>query len=272
MFENEKNDKSIEDLLKGVLGKLDKLLQDSKNMDKKILEDDELTETLKSLGCNTQEKLDAARFVMNPIITTMCDCIDDLPNLADIINDSQKKELYNLFEDRLSALVKLGLKTGIKYSEDRIKEMSVLSEPETKKIVPGETYTFDNNTHLTPEEFVDECLSDSRLELDKFLENKGIDKEKVVALGVRTIRNSDNGEVEDIKVYNVYSGEEVEWESLDEKLRGALIREMRASGEDDIAKILDEKNNKKDDNKPGITKDEFLDFFSDLLRGMDGER
>lgn len=274
MFENEKDNKTVEDLLRGVLGKLERLLQDSKEMDKKIAEDDELTEALKSLGCNTQKELDAARFVINPIITTMCDCIDDLPNLADIINNSQKKELYDLFGNRLTELVKIGLEVGIKYSEDKIKEISTLSEAETKKVVPGECYAFDKNIHSTPEEFLDECLSDSRIELDKFLDSKGIDKENVVALGVRTIRDSENGEVEDVKVYNVYSGEEVEWETLDKKLREALVREMKANGENDIARILDEKDNKEedDDNKIGITKDEFFDFFSDLLRGMDGER
>ncbi len=50
--------------------------------------------------------------------------------------------------------------------------------------------------------------------------------------------------------------------------------EIRAEGEEDIARILTEKDKKKvkKSNTIGVSEDEFLDFFSDILNGMDGDR
>lgn len=292
MMENndKRNDKELEELIEKVFGKMSALMLNSVFLGRKIEKDEELTKALKEqVGCNNDESLEAARFIINPVTTSTCDFIKEMPNLADIINDSGKKRFFELFnEEQLTKLMELGIILGVKYSKETFKELTTLSSKEEKveekeKEKPKKTlsltlkdiYGYNNEGYSSPEEFVEDCLKSSQKELNDFLDKKDIDidKEKIVALGVRTIKNA-RGVVKDVKVYDIYTKEEVDWDSLDSALKEALISEIRAEGEEDIARILAEKDRKKENesNNVGVGKNEFLDFFSDILKGMDGER
>lgn len=281
MIENndKRNDKELEELIEKVFGKMSALMLNSVFLGKKIKEDEELTKVLKQqIGCDNDESLEAARFIINPVTTSTCDFIKEMPNLADIINDSGKKHFFDLFnEEQLAKLMEVGIALGIKYSKEMLKELTTLSSKEEEK--PKKTlslkdiYNYNDKDYSSPEEFVEDCLESSQKELNNFLDKKeDIDKERIIALGVRTIRDT-KGVAKDVKVYDIYTKEEVDWDSLDSALKETLISEIRAGGEEDIARILAEKDNKKEEsNNVGVDKNEFLDFFSDILKGMDGER
>lgn len=283
MIENndKRNDKELEELIEKVFGKMSALMLNSVFLGKKIKEDEELTKVLKQqIGCDNDESLEAARFIINPVTTSTCDFIKEMPNLADIINDSGKKHFFDLFnEEQLAKLMEVGIALGIKYSKETLKELTSLSSEEKEEEKPKKAlslkdiYNYSDKDYSSPEEFVEDCLESSQKELNNFLDKKeDIDKERIIALGVRTIRDT-KGVAKDVKVYDIYTKEEVDWDSLDSALKETLISEIRAGGEEDIARILAEKDNKKEEsNNVGVDKNEFLDFFSDILKGMDGER
>lgn len=283
MIENndKRNDKELEELIEKVFGKMSALMLNSVFLGKKIKEDEELTKVLRQqVGCDNDESLEAARFIINPVTTSTCDFIKEMPNLADIINDSGKKHFFDLFnEEQLAKLMEVGIALGIKYSKEMLKELTTLSSEEKEAEKPKKAlslkdiYNYSDKDYSSPEEFVEDCLESSQKELNNFLDKKeDIDKERIIALGVRTIRDT-KGVAKDVKVYDIYTKEEVDWDSLDSALKETLISEIRAGGEEDVARILAEKDNKKEEsNNVGVDKNEFLDFFSDILKGMDGER
>lgn len=283
MIENndKRNDKELEELIEKVFGKMSALMLNSVFLGKKIKEDEELTKVLKQqIGCDNDESLEAARFIINPVTTSTCDFIKEMPNLADIINDSGKKHFFDLFnEEQLAKLMEVGIALGIKYSKEMLKELTTLSSEEKEAEKPKKAlslkdiYNYSDKDYSSPEDFVEDCLESSQKELNNFLDKKeDIDKERIIALGVRTIRDT-KGVAKDVKVYDIYTKEEVDWDSLDSALKETLISEIRAGGEEDVARILAEKDNKKEEsNNVGVDKNEFLDFFSDILKGMDGER
>ena len=288
MIENndKRNDKELEELIEKVFGKMSALMLNSVFLGRKIEKDEELTKVLKQqVGCNSDESLEAARFIINPVTTSTCDFIKEMPNLADIINDSGKKHFFDLFnEEQLAKLMEVGIALGIKYSKEMLKELTTLSSKEEEKEKEEEKpkkalslkdiYNYSDKDYSSPEEFVEDCLESSQKELNDFLNKKeDIDKERIIALGVRTIKDT-QGVAKDVKVYDIYTKEEVDWDSLDSALKETLISEIRAEGEEDVARILAEKDKKKEknSNNVGVDKNEFLDFFSDILKGMDGER
>lgn len=285
MMENndKRNDKELEELIEKVFGKMSTLMLNSVFLGRKIEKDEELTKILKEqIGCNDDESLEAARFIINPVTTSACDFIKEMPNLADIINDAGKKHFFDLFnEEQLAKLMEMGIILAIKYSKETFKELTTLSSKEEEKEAekPKKTlslkdiYNYNDKEYSSPEEFVEDCLESSQKELNDFLNKQDIGKEGIVALGVRTIKDT-KGVVKDVKVYDIYTKEEVDWDSLSSGLKEALISEIRAEGEEDIARILAEKDRKKENksNNVGVGKNEFLDFFSDILKGMDGER
>ncbi len=192
------NDKEIEDMIERALNKVSASMLNILKLNKQMQEDEQLTKILKEqIGCNNDDLLSAARLIINPIASSICDFIRDMPNLADTINESGNGQFLDMFnEEKLARLVQIAIALGVGYSKETIKELVTLSSEEEEKEEPKEEpkkrlalrdlYNYDDKDYSSPEEFIEDCLKSSQKELDDFLDKEDIDKERVVALRLRT--------------------------------------------------------------------------------------
>ena len=254
-----------------------KHLENYKTVKSEIEQDDCLVEELKEAGLN-EKQITVAKDIMMPFTSAMTSFVSELPPISQITK-FKKEEIELLGEENLPLVIYAALMKGIEYSSDLILDRCGMS-------VEDRTNAF---------------LDKSRKEVEDYAEKMGIDPNRIIPVGLRTAKDPQTNELISVDIYNISTGKEIHWNDLHEKVREAMIEQLKSDGDDKVLEILEkkfgklteeDKLNKEDfktrtrkinlddgtigevpieeENHPEASLDEFFDFFSDVLKGIGG--
>lgn len=213
-----------------------------------------------------------------PFTSAMTSFVSELPPISQITK-FKKEEIELLGEENLPLVIYAALMKGIEYSSDLILDRCGMS-------VEDRTNAF---------------LDKSRKEVEDYAEKMGIDPNRIIPVGLRTAKDPQTNELISVDIYNISTGKEIHWNDLHEKVREAMVEQLKSDGDDKVLEILEkkfgklteeDKLNKEDfktrtrkinlddgtigevpieeENHPEASLDEFFDFFSDVLKGIGG--
>lgn len=254
-----------------------KHLENYKTVKSEIEQDDCLVEELKEVGLN-EKQITVAKDIMMPFTSAMTSFVSELPPISQITK-FKKEEIELLGEENLPLVIYAALMKGIEYSSDLILDRCGMS-------VEDRTNAF---------------LDKSRKEVEDYAEKMGIDPNRIIPVGLRTAKDPQTNELISVDIYNISTGKEIHWNDLHEKVREAMVEQLKSDGDDKVLEILEkkfgklteeDKLNKEDfktrtrkinlddgtigevpieeENHPEASLDEFFDFFSDVLKGIGG--
>ena len=254
-----------------------KHLENYKTVKSEIKQDDCLVEELKEAGLN-EKQITVAKDIMMPFTSAMTSFVSELPPISQITK-FKKEEIELLGEENLPLVIYAALMKGIEYSSDLILDRCGMS-------VEDRTNAF---------------LDKSRKEVEDYAEKMGIDPNRIIPVGLRTAKDPQTNEPISVDIYNISTGKEIHWNDLHEKVREAMVEQLKSDGDDKVLEILEkkfgklteeDKLNKEDfktrtrkinlddgtigevpieeENHPEASLDEFFDFFSDVLKGIGG--
>lgn len=254
-----------------------KHLENDKTVKSEIEQDDCLVEELKEAGLN-EKQITVAKDIMMPFTSAMTSFVSELPPISQITK-FKKEEIELLGEENLPLVIYAALMKGIEYSSDLILDRCGMS-------VEDRTNAF---------------LDKSRKEVEDYAEKMGIDPNRIIPVGLRTAKDPQTNELISVDIYNISTGKEIHWNDLHEKVREAIVEQLKSDGDDKVLEILEkkfgklteeDKLNKEDfktrtrkinlddgtigevpieeENHPEASLDEFFDFFSDVLKGIGG--
>lgn len=254
-----------------------KHLENYKTVKSEIEQDDCLVEELKEAGLN-EKQITVAKDIMMPFTSAMTSFVSELPPISQITK-FKKEEIELLGEENLPLVIYAALMKGIEYSSDLILDRCGMS-------VEDRTNAF---------------LDKSRKEVEDYAEKMGIDPNRIIPVGLRTAKDPQTNELISVDIYNISTGKEIHWNDLHEKVREAMVEQLKSDGDDKVLEILEkkfgklteeDKLNKEDfktrtrkinlddgtigevpieeENHPEASLDEFFDFFSDVLKGIGG--
>lgn len=254
-----------------------KHLENYKTVKSEIKQDDCLVEELKEAGLN-EKQITVAKDIMMPFTSAMTSFVSELPPISQITK-FKKEEIELLGEENLPLVIYAALMKGIEYSSDLILDRCGMS-------VEDRTNAF---------------LDKSRKEVEDYAEKMGIDPNRIIPVGLRTAKDPQTNELISVDIYNISTGKEIHWNDLHEKVREAMVEQLKSDGDDKVLEILEkkfgklteeDKLNKEDfktrtrkinlddgtigevpieeENHPEASLDEFFDFFSDVLKGIGG--
>lgn len=254
-----------------------KHLENYKTVKSEIEQDDCLVEELKEAGLN-EKQITVAKDIMMPFTSAMTSFVSELPPISQITK-FKKEEIELLGEENLPLVIYAALMKGIEYSSDLILDRCGM-------LVEDRTNAF---------------LDKSRKEVEDYAEKMGIDPNRIIPVGLRTAKDPQTNELISVDIYNISTGKEIHWNDLHEKVREAMVEQLKSDGDDKVLEILEkkfgklteeDKLNKEDfktrtrkinlddgtigevpieeENHPEASLDEFFDFFSDVLKGIGG--
>ena len=254
-----------------------KHLENYKTVKSEIEQDDCLVEELKEAGLN-EKQITVAKDIMMPFTSAMTSFVSELPPISQITK-FKKEQIELLGEENLPLVIYAALMKGIEYSSDLILDRCGMS-------VEDRTNAF---------------LDKSRKEVEDYAEKMGIDPNRIIPVGLRTAKDPQTNELISVDIYNISTGKEIHWNDLHEKVREAMVEQLKSDGDDKVLEILEkkfgklteeDKLNKEDfktrtrkinlddgtigevpieeENHPEASLDEFFDFFSDVLKGIGG--
>lgn len=254
-----------------------KHLENYKTVKSEIEQDDCLVEELKEAGLN-EKQITVAKDIMMPFTSAMTSFVSELSPISQITK-FKKEEIELLGEENLPLVIYAALMKGIEYSSDLILDRCGMS-------VEDRTNAF---------------LDKSRKEVEDYAEKMGIDPNRIIPVGLRTAKDPQTNELISVDIYNISTGKEIHWNDLHEKVREAMVEQLKSDGDDKVLEILEkkfgklteeDKLNKEDfktrtrkinlddgtigevpieeENHPEASLDEFFDFFSDVLKGIGG--
>ena len=254
-----------------------KHLENYKTVKSEIEQDDCLVEELKEAGLN-EKQITVAKDIMMPFTSAMTSFVSELPPISQITK-FKKEEIELLGEENLPLVIYAALMKGIEYSSDLILDRCGM-------LVEDRTNAF---------------LDKSRKEVEDYAEKMGIDPNRIIPVGLRTAKDPQTNELISVDIYNISTGKEIHWNDLHEKVREAMVEQLKSDGDDKVLEILEkkfgklteeDKLNKEDfktrtrkinlddgtigevpieeENHSEASLDEFFDFFSDVLKGIGG--
>lgn len=254
-----------------------KHLENYKTVKSEIEQDDYLVEELKEAGLN-EKQITVAKDIMVPFTSAITDFLSELPPISEVTK-FKKEEIELLGEENLPLVIYAALMKGIEYSSDLILDRCGMSA----------------------EDRTNAFLDKSRKEVEDYAEKMGVDPNRIIPVGLRIAKDPQTNKLTNVDIYNISTGKEIHWNDLHEKIREAIVKQLKSDGDDRVLEILEkkfgklieeDKLNKEDfrtrtrkinlddgtigevpieeENHPEASLDEFFDFFSDVLKGIGG--
>ena len=280
MNKDNMRDESSKILARAIFGddqEIIKHLENYKTVKSEIEQDDYLVEELKEAGLN-EKQITVAKDIMVPFTSAITDFLSELPPISEVTK-FKKEEIELLGEENLPLVIYAALMKGIEYSSDLILDRCGMSA----------------------EDRTNAFLDKSRKEVEDYAEKMGVDPNRIIPVGLRIAKDPQTNKLTNVDIYNISTGKEIHWNDLHEKIREAIVKQLKSDGDDRVLEILEkkfgklieeDKLNKEDfrtrtrkinlddgtigevpieeENHPEASLDEFFDFFSDVLKGIGG--